>query len=166
MILFSIKFSDATGALARITKALSDAGVNSEKICFSAGKERRGLSTHHVGRGTLVVRDEERDTTRRKILALSKNHKNLGLKIEGIYYDVTILLPNKPGALDTELAKLAQENIDIRHIQTQYKNKENEVFVNLVLECSPAEYNIAKQLLGPVVWGESPFSANAICDSL
>lgn len=169
MILLKVKFSDKLGALARITKALSDAGVNSEKVCFSADKERKGflsLSSHWVGRGTIVVRDEERDKANRKILALSKNRKDLGLEIVGMCYDVTILLPNKPGALDSELEKLAQHNIDIRHIETQYKNDKGEVFVNLILQCSPSQYNMAKQALGSAVCGESPFSATAIYDSM
>lgn len=167
MILYKVKFSDKPGALARITKALSLAGVNSEKLCFSADKERKGfLSSHWVGRGTIVVRDEERDTAQQKILALSKTRQDLGLEIVGMHYDVTILLPNESGALDVELEKLAQRNIDIRHIETQYKNEKGEVFVNIILECSPPQYNVAKQALGSVICGESPFSANAVYDSM
>jgi ACT domain-containing protein len=167
MILFRLKFSDKPGALARVIQALSEAGVNTEKLTFNADKERQGfLSTHWVGRGALVVRDEERDTVHQRIVALAKKRLNLGFEIVGMYYDVTILLPNRPGVLAEELKKLAKLDVDIRYVATTHKNEHNEVFVNFIFDCSPDRYNLAKQALGNTIQDESPFSANAVYDGM
>jgi ACT domain-containing protein len=167
MILLRIKFFDGRGALSRIMEALSGAGVNIEKSRFDADKERLGIvSSGWVGRGIIVVKDEERDIVLEKIDELEKKRRSLGLEIVGMYYDVTIALPNLPGALAGELVKLAKIDVDIRHAKTRGKNENGEVLVNLIFECSPEQYNLAKQALGRTIQDESPFDPNIISDSI
>ncbi|MBI2120421.1 MAG: hypothetical protein HYT94_02230 [Parcubacteria group bacterium] len=171
MILFEVEFFDnGPGALARVIEVLSTAGVNLERPNFRAYKEGV-LVSRRVGRGTFVVRDEERDITRSKILALEKDppkgekRQKLGLKLLGVYYDVTIKLEHKPGALAAELVQLAKLGVSVCHTQASYKNEKNEVLVNLILKCSPKQYHLAKQALGgKKLLDESPFSANAVID--
>lgn len=166
MILFRFKFNDERGALARVMAALGDAGINIERNRFDANEERRGLSTKFVGRGVIVVKDEERDVTLQKFSALAKSNPKLGLKNPEMYYDITIALDNKPGAFSAELEKLANLDVDVRHNKTKGKNKEGKLLENLVLECSAEQYNLAKQALGRIVQDESPFDPNVISDGM
>ena len=166
MILFRFKFNDERGALARVMGALGDAGINIERNRFDANEERHGLSKQRVGRGIIVVRDEDRDMTLKNFSTLAKSNPKLGLKNPEMYYDITIALDNTPGAFSAELGKLAKLDVNIRHNKTKGTNKEGKLLENLVLECSAEQYNLAKQALGRIIQDESPFDPNIIPDSM
>lgn len=167
MIAFQITCVDNVGAAARITGALREVGVNNKKVHFTTVMERYGflgLFSRQVGKGTIIVKDEDRDNMISQLETLSRQRKNLDLKISKPYYQIDILIPDQIGTLDDKLQKLAREEIDIRFINTEEPDADKMVSATLVLECSLVEYDKAKKLLAECLQGESPFLATAVRD--
>lgn len=167
MHIFKVGCIDQTGAAARITRALREAGINTRSFCFTTRVERYGflsLRSRSIGEGEIVVKDEDWKSVRHQFEKLAKDRKNLGLRVSKPYYQVTLLIPDRSGALDDELQKLAINQVDIRQITTADPGPDNMALVRLILECSPGRYNVAKRVLSEHLQEESPFLATAVAD--
>jgi formyltetrahydrofolate hydrolase len=165
MHLFKISCIDRTGAAARITQALFNAGINAWSMRFETAERRFvRLRRQMVGEGEIVVKDEDWKLVSLQLQKLATDRKNLDLRVSKPYYRVTIAIPNRSGALNDELQKLAQNKIDIRGFASGDPRPDNTVLVRIILECSLEKYNLAKRQLKDCLQEESPFLATAVQD--
>ncbi len=128
MVIIEFDCKNRPGVALRIFQALSD--LNLEEIDLIAVERKiplwekifsfvlRTKPCSLSGHGKIVVQDHEREPANNALLRLSRNEKDLGIRITARYFQALISLPNTPGALRDSLAKVRSKGVSIHEITT------------------------------------------------